>query len=177
MGGSASFFDVTVRAGADNVRPDGLSAHASGDDVVERQLTCGLFFPAILTAVLVAGEDVSAVEFHLGAGQAVVEQQADDFRDCYVEIDRRDPVVAVGLETAFEFADLAPALEVVVGVSAFLTGNHFGQLPAEQRKCPPGVDDANRHIVLVEDKHVTVKTGFELCGQHSRRLPRTYLPG
>jgi hypothetical protein len=169
--GSATFPDVTVGAGADDIRPDGFAAHTSGDYVVERQLTCGLFPAAILAAVFVPGEDISAVEFHFGSGQAVVEKQADYPWDGDIEIDRRDPVVAVRLKAAFEFADLAPALKVIIGVGAFLAGDDLRQPAAKQRKSPPGSYNTNSHIVLVKNKHVTVKTGMAFCGQHNETVP------
>jgi len=34
--GSASFFDVAVGAGADDIFPDRFAAHTAGDNVVER---------------------------------------------------------------------------------------------------------------------------------------------
>ena len=74
---SAAFLHVAVGAGTDDIRPSGLAARASWNNVVEREFAGGLFFAAILAAVFVAGEDVPAVEFYLTSGQAVVKQEAN----------------------------------------------------------------------------------------------------
>lgn len=71
--------------------------------------------------------------------------------------------MTIGLEAAFEFADLAPALKVVVGIDAIIAGDHLGEAATKQGKCPFGVDNADSHIVLVKDKHVTIQTGLKLC--------------
>ena len=67
--------------------------------------------------VIVAGEDVPAVEFDLVSGQTVVEEQPDDARHGDVEMYGRDPIVSIRLEITPELAHLAPALEIVVGIS------------------------------------------------------------
>ena len=72
LGSSAAFLDVTFRAGTNDVCPNGFAAHASGDDMVKGQLAGGKAFAAILASILVAGEDVSAIEFHVTSGQAVI---------------------------------------------------------------------------------------------------------
>ena len=82
--------------------------------MVEREFA-GRETPAtILTGVFVAGEDVPPIEFYLVSWQTVVEQQADNPRDGDVEIYGRNPVAAIRLEIALEFAYLAPVLEIVV---------------------------------------------------------------
>ncbi len=154
-GGSSAFSDVAGGAGADYVFPVCLSANAAGDDVVEGQFAGGEAFAAILAFVFVAGEDVPAVELYLVAGQAVVEQQADDSGYGDVEIYGGDPVMSIRLEVMSEPADLAPALEVVVGISTLLERDDFGNVSKQQREGPLGPDYADRHIVLVQDKHVT----------------------
>jgi hypothetical protein len=126
VGSSAAFSHVAGGAGTDDICPDGFAACASWDYVVEGQFAGGLLFAAVLTAVPVTREDVSAVELYFGSGQTVVEEQANYPWDSDVEVDRGNPVVVFGFEVAFEFADLAPALKVVVGVGAFLTGDDLG---------------------------------------------------
>ena len=128
--------------------------------MVEGQLSGGETPAAILAGVFVAGVDVAAIEFDLGAGEAVVEEQADNAGDGDVEIHGGNPVVAIRLEIALEFADLAPRVEIVVGVSALLEGDDLGKLAAEQGKGASGADNADRHIVLVQDKNAAIKAGF-----------------
>lgn len=127
--------------------------------MVEGQFAGGETFAAILAAVSVAGEDVAAIEFYLAAGQAVVEEEADNAGDGDVEIYGRNPVAAIRLEIALEFADLAPGLETVVGVCALLVRDDLGKLAKEQRKCPSGADYADSHIVLVQDKNIAIQAG------------------
>ena len=127
--------------------------------MVEGKLSGGVTFAAILAGILVACEDVAAIEFYLAAGQAVVEQEADNAGDGDVEIYGRNPVVAIRLEIAFEFADLAPGLEIVVCISTLLKRDDLCNLAKEQRKCPSGTDNADSHIVLVQDKHATIQAG------------------
>jgi len=128
--------------------------------VVEGKLSGGETFAAILAGVFVAGEDVAAIEFYLAAGQAVVEEEADNAGDGDVEIYGGNPVAAIRLEIALEFADLAPGAEIVVGVYALLVRDDLGKLAKEQRKCPFGADNADSHIVLVQDKNITIQAGF-----------------
>ncbi|MHC4265747.1 MAG: hypothetical protein ACYSUK_07430 [Planctomycetota bacterium] len=97
----------------------------------------------------VAGVDISAVELDFGSRQTIVEEQAYDPGDGDVEIDGGNPVVAIGIEVHLEFADLAPTLEVIVGIGALFVGNDLGQVAEEQRKCPFRPHDADCHIVLI----------------------------
>ena len=128
--------------------------------MVEGKLAGGETLAAILAAVSVAGEDVPPIEFYLASGQAVVEEEADNAGDGDVEIYGRNPVLAIRLEIAFELAYLAPALEIVVCISTLLKRDYLGKLAKEQRKCPSGADNADSHIVLVQDKNITVQAGF-----------------
>ncbi len=117
--------------------------------------------------VLVAGEDVPSVELYLVSRQAVVEQQPDDTRHGDMEIYRRDPIVSIRLETAPELAYIAPALEIIVGISTLLKRDYLGKVAEQQGKSPPGADYADRHIMPVQHKDVTVQTGLILNSTHS----------
>ena len=116
--------------------------------------------------VLVAGEDVAAVELYLVSRQAVVEQQPDYARHRDMEIYRRDPVVPVRLEIAPELADLAPAIEIVIGISALLERNDLGEISEQQGEGPSDADYVDRHIMPVEHKNVTVQAGLMLLRYH-----------
>ncbi len=157
--GPAAFFHVASGAGTNHIRPVRFSAHTARDDVVERKLAGVVTFAAILAGIFVAGEDVAAIELDLAAREAVVEEQADNAGDGDVEIHGGDPVAAIRLEIALEFADLAPRVEIVVGVCALLEGDDLGELAKEQRKGPFGADNADSHIVLVQDKNATIQAG------------------
>ncbi len=78
--GFAAFFHVAFCTGANYVRPDRFAAHTPGDNVVEGQFAGWMAFAAILTAILVAGEDVSSIELYFGSRQAVIKQQPNDSR-------------------------------------------------------------------------------------------------
>ena len=84
-----------------------------------------------------------------------------------MEIYGGDPIVSVRLEMTPELAYLAPALEIIVGISALLEGDNLGKLAKEQRKRPPGSYNTDGHIMLVKHKNIAVKTGFELAGNHN----------
>ena len=85
---STGFLHIALCAGTDNISPNGFSAHTPRNDMVERQFACRLAFSAILTPVLVPGEDVSAIKFYLAARQTIVKQQADNARHGNIEIYR-----------------------------------------------------------------------------------------
>ena len=73
MGSAPALFDIALCAGADDVLPGRLASHASGDNVVKRQLAGRVPLAAVLASVLVAGKDISAIEFYLISRQTVVE--------------------------------------------------------------------------------------------------------
>jgi len=70
--------------------------------------------------VFVAAEDVPAVEFDLVSRQTVVKEQSDDSRHGDMEIHSRYPIVSIRLEITPELAHLAPAIEIVIGISPLL---------------------------------------------------------
>jgi len=136
--------------------------------VVERQFGGRGFFSAILAAVFVAGEEVAAVEFDLVAGQTVVKEQANNLGNGDIEIDGRNPVVRVQLEISFEPADLTPALKVIVVKRILLGRNDLCKLPEEQRKGPLCPNDADGHIVLVQNEHITAETVITFHRSHKK---------
>ncbi|MHC4497671.1 MAG: hypothetical protein ACYS21_01000 [Planctomycetota bacterium] len=129
-------------------------------------------FPAtILTPVLIAGEDVPTIELYLISRQTVVEQQPDDPRYSNVKIDGRYPIVPVRFEMTPELTYFAPALKVVVGVSAFLERHHLGQVPKKQRERPSGTHYSDGHVMLIQHKDITVQAGSMLGGNHNSKSP------
>ena len=75
---SASFFDVTGRAGTDNIFPGRFAAQAPRDDMVKGQFAGREVLAAVLAVVPVACEDVTAVKLYFRSRQAVVREQADN---------------------------------------------------------------------------------------------------
>jgi len=175
LGGSASLLDVALGAGTDNIIPEGLSAHTSGDNVVEREFAGAESLAAILAFVPIARKDVSSIEFDVGSRQAVVKEQADDAGHCNVEIDGGDPIVAVGLELPAELANLTPVRKIVVGIDALLERDNLGQLTAKQRKSAFGPHYSDCHVMLIENKHVAVQTGLWLVGDHGFAFCKAYI--
>lgn len=162
----AAFFNVAAGTGTYYVLPGRFTAHASGDYVVERQFAGRETLAAILAVVFVAGEDVPPVEFYLVSRQAVVKKQPDNSRHGDIKIHCRDPVMAVRFEIPPELANLAPALEIVIGISALLKRNNFGKIAEQQGKCTPCADYSNRHIMFVQHKDITIQTRLEFSSNH-----------
>jgi len=86
-----------------------------------------------------------------------------------MEIHGRDPIVPIRLESPPELADLAPALEIIIGIPALLERDDLGQIAEQQGKRPPGAHDADRHVMLVQYKDVTVQTRLTLSCYHDSR--------
>jgi len=147
---SPAFSDVALCTGANYIFPSALTAETSGNDMVKRQFRGREFFPAVLTAVSVSGKKIAAVEFDGLTRQAVIEKKADNSGYSQFEIDGGNPVLILGFEKMLHLADLLPSLEVVVGIVSIIAGNNLGQIPTKQRKSPPGTDDSQSHIVLIE---------------------------
>ncbi len=169
-GDSAALPDVAGGTCANNIFPRRFAAHGSRDNVVERKLAGRKTSAAILAPVLVACEDISAIELHFVSRQAVVEQQPNNSRHGDIKIHRRNPVVPVRLETASELAHLAPALEIVVGILALVERNHLGQVPKQQRKRPPGSNDTDGHIMFIQDKDIAVQSRLAITGKHNLKI-------
>src|SRR5436189_46998 len=83
---------VAAQAGANDVFPVGQPAAAAGNDVIEAELLRGKAMTAVLAAVLIAKEDVSAVELNHILRVQLVPQQANHPRHLNLEIHRPDPV-------------------------------------------------------------------------------------
>src|SRR6516162_5780891 len=90
---AAAFLDVAAHAGADDVFPDAQAALAARRDVIQTQLGRRKLLAAVLALVVVARENVAAVEFHRLTGQFVVTEQADDARRLDLAVDGPHPVV------------------------------------------------------------------------------------
>ena len=84
---SAALFDIARRTGADNIVPGSLAPHTPGNNMIQRQLAGGKSLAAILAPVLVAGEDIAAIELYLVPGKSVIKQQPDNSRYGDMEID------------------------------------------------------------------------------------------
>ncbi len=166
FGHSPALSDVAVRARTNDVFPDRFSADASGDNVVKRQLGGWILLAAILAFVFIAGENISPVKLDLISRQTVIKEQPNYSRHGYIEIDGGHPVVSVRLEPPPQLADLSPALEIVVRINSLFKRHNLRQLPEKQGKRPSCLNNAYRHIVLVENKHVAVQTRLYFRGNH-----------
>lgn len=159
-GGSASFSDVALEATANQVFPGGGSALRAGNDMIQAQLRRAEPLAAVLATVVVAGEDVTAVEFDLLAGQAREGQHAYDPRNRDLKTNGSNPVVISRLELAPKGADLRPIIEVVGNVSAVLYVHDLRSRPgrsiifAQQRESAADTDHAQSGVVCVKQKDV-----------------------
>src|SRR5436305_2042984 len=66
---AAAFLDVALDAGANDVLPRRMAALAARDDVVQAQFRGRELLAAELALIVVAGENVAAVELHRLLGQ------------------------------------------------------------------------------------------------------------
>ncbi len=78
--------------------------------------------------------------------------------------------MSIRLKTALEFAYIAPALEIIVGIVALFKRDDLGELAKEQREGPFGPDDADSHVMFVQDKNVAVEPRFIFCGNHNQQV-------
>lgn len=92
FGRTATFAAVAGYAAADEVFPTVAAAESTGDDVVECEFAGDELLAAVLAHVVIACVDVTAVEFDVLFGEAVVSEQANDARDSDVHTDGFDPV-------------------------------------------------------------------------------------
>ena len=168
----AAFPDVAGRAGTDDIFPDRFAADTSRDYVVERQFAGWEAFSAVLADVFVAGEDVATVELNFVSRQAVVKQQPDYARHGDMEMYRRNPIVPVRLEVTSQLAELAPAVKIVIRISALLERNNLGEIAEQQGKGTPDTDYADRHVMPVKHKNVAVQTGMMFSKSHRSSLVR-----
>ena len=114
---------------------------------------------AILAPILVAREQVAAVELHPLPRQLVVAEQPDHARHADLERDGPDPVVGlVALREEFAvLRDLSPALEVERLVPVLGDVDDLGDFLAEQRERAAGRDYVQRHEVAVQHQHTGLK--------------------
>lgn len=165
-GGAAAFFGVAVDAGADEVVPSGSSTQRAGDDVVKRQLLSGEFLAAVLAERMVAGVNVTAVELHVLARQAIITQQADDARDGDFKADGADKVMRFPFELGFKLGDFHPAVHVIRKISIVFDGDDFGKIADEKRKSPAGGNDADGHVKAVKNQDIRRESGNDGCFCH-----------
>src|SRR5438445_1158799 len=110
LGGAAAFANVATHAGANDVLPDALAALAARNHVIQAELRSRMFPAAVLALVVVAGEDVPAVEFHRLLRQLIVAHQPDHPRHLDFAVHGSHPVVVFLPEVAGAgFADFPPA--------------------------------------------------------------------
>ncbi len=120
MRGSAAFFCITLGTGTNNICPTRLAAQRPRDNMVERKLICLVFLTAILTAVVVAGINISTVKFHFVSGQTVIRQQPNNSWNSDIKIHGRNPVIPVRLEVSTQLTYFAPRLEIVIRIAVVI---------------------------------------------------------
>ncbi len=82
----------TGNAGAHDVAPCRLTTSTPRQHVVEAQLAGGEVSATVLAAIVVAQENVAAIQPHALLGDPVVEQEPDDPWDLNLKVDAADPV-------------------------------------------------------------------------------------
>ena len=87
-GGAATFFDIAPQTCTDDVLPSGSSAQSAGNHMIQRQFGTGKTFTAILAVIVIASEQIAAVEFDRFVGDTVISQQPNHTRHRNMKIDR-----------------------------------------------------------------------------------------
>jgi poly(A) polymerase len=174
VGRHAAFSGVAFGAGTDNVFPFACPAQRTRDDMVEREFICGELLAAVLTAVAVAGKEITSVKLDGLTRQAVIKQQTNDPRHGDIEIDGGNPVVTGSFKGFLEGRQLPPGIEIVIAPGAVIAGNDFGQVTHHQRHCSPYADDAEGHIVLVKNKYLRIQNLSRQSGKHKGLLTTPY---
>ena len=158
---SGSFLAVALEATADDIFPRRFASLAAGNHVVKTEMPEGQLHAAVLTRMVVAGEQVSAVETEGQLGDFVVAVQSDYPWNQNCKIDTADPLM-VQLLLHFvgqgEFTDFQPAFKIVVRVVAVLDVDHLGKFPVKDDQCPAHRHDVNSHIKAVENKDTAIET-------------------
>src|SRR6266849_2036231 len=179
LGGAATFANVAANAGADDVVPSVVAALAARNDVIQAQLGSRILAAAELTLVVVAGEDVAAIELHRLLGQLLIGHETDDPRHLDLAIDRPNPIVVFLAEMAgAEFTQLAPGGEIVSGELAFLEADHLSGFFAKQTDGPLHRDNMHGHVQLVQDQNTCLEGRVSVgthkaplaCGLHTTHL-------
>jgi len=162
---SSAFSDVALDAGADDVPPARASAAGTGHDVIQRQFRRREAPTAILTHVAVPGEQVAAVKLDLLTGKLGERKHTNDAWDGQVEPHRADPVVVIRFKLALVAAQLRPIIEVirniatVLGVDDLCDGLEVVILFEQKRKRAANTHHAQRHVVRVQQQHLTGQSG------------------
>jgi len=108
----------------------------------------------ILALKVIASHDVSAVEFDLSLGEAVVRQESDDARHGYCEADGVNPVVVfVGFNVFLKDSEFEPGRKIVVVEMAVFDGDDFSEILGEKLKGPSRGDDSDGEIKAIEYQH------------------------
>lgn len=155
----AALADVTGDAGTDDIFPSAHTALAARHDVIQTQLAGREFLAAVLTLIMVTGENISPVEFHRLFRQSVVTHETNDPRHLNFRIDSTDPVIfLLSEESSAVLADFAPGGEVIGCELAVFMADHFGQVLTEQAECSPDRDNVDSHEQFVQNKDAGVQS-------------------
>ena len=154
LGRATTFADIALHTGAHDIFPRGRAALAARNDVVERQFTGRELIAAVLTAVVIAREQVASVELHLLSRQPIVNRQANNPRHGNIEAHRLNPVMFVGFEFARKLAEIAPLGKVVRDILTVIDVYDFGELFEKHAEGATDVNDPKREVIPVQNQNV-----------------------
>jgi hypothetical protein len=158
--GAAALADVAVDASADDVLPTADAALAARDDVIEAQFGGWELLAAVLALIVVACEDVAAIELHRLLRQPVVVHQANDARHLNLAVDGVQPIVVHLTEvTRPILAHFAPSLEIVGQKLTVFQTDYFSKILTKQTKGPPNGNNVYGHEQLVQNQDTSVQGG------------------
>lgn len=151
-GGAPSLECIALHAAADDVVPAGLTALASGYHVIETHLAERQLLAAVLAALFVAGEEVATAEPHGLLNHAVKTGEAHDAWRQEPLPNELNPVTGRLPQLILEGTQLAPAVKVVVHVTAVLDVDNFGGRAVEEQAGLPDRDDMDGDVRSIEDQ-------------------------
>lgn len=109
---------------------------------------------AILALKVIAGHDVSAVEFDLSLGEAIVGEKSDDAGDGDGEADGVNPIVIlVGFHVFLQDSEFEPGRKVVIVEMAVFDGDHFCEVLCEELEGAARGDDPDGEVKPIEYQH------------------------
>src|SRR5262245_46902208 len=171
LGRAAALADVAAYASANYVLPGAGAALAARHHMVQAQFARRVLLTAVLALIVVAGEDIAAVELDRVLGQLLISKQPNHARHLNLAVERADPIVVFLAEVLSAIdAHFTPRLEVVTDELAFLQAHDFSQILAQEAEGTPDRDDVHGHEQLVQNQNAGVQGAA--AARHDTPCPR-----
>lgn len=107
---------------------------------------------AVLAAVIVSGEQVTAIEAECLSGNSIISHQPNNAWDLHFVMDGTNPVHVFGsIGRVAHAAQEHPGFEVIVGELSGLDFDDLGQFAVEHRKRATHTDHVHRHEIAIQN--------------------------